>query len=67
MVLDYYYSLHSAPCRGPISIARALGIVLNLKKVDLFKKEQMKPEFLKINPEHTIPTLVDGDFVLWER
>lgn len=26
----------------------------------------MSAEFLKLNPEHTIPTLVDGDYVLWE-
>ncbi|KAF2365506.1 Glutathione S-transferase N-terminal [Trinorchestia longiramus] len=47
-------------------VAKALGVELNLKKVDLFNKEQLKPEFIAINPEHTVPTLVDGDFVLWE-
>ncbi|KAA0202793.1 Glutathione S-transferase Delta 3 [Hyalella azteca] len=66
MVLDYYYILHSAPCRGPMMVAKALGIELNLKKVDLLQKEQLKPEFVAINPQHTVPTLVDGDFTLWE-
>lgn len=46
--------------------AEALNIKLNLKAVDLEKQEHMTPEFLKINPEHCLPTLVDNDLVLWE-
>lgn len=67
MPLDYYYILASAPCRGPMMTARALGIELNLKSVDLFKQEQLKPEFVAMNPQHVVPTLKDGDLVLWER
>jgi glutathione S-transferase len=28
--------------------------------------DQMKPEFLALNPRHKVPVLVDGDFVLYE-
>jgi len=61
----YYYAF-SAPCRAVIMTARSINLQLDLKKVDLMKGEQNEPEFLKINPDHTVPTLVDGSFRLWE-
>jgi glutathione S-transferase len=41
-------------------------IPLECKHIDLFKGEHKAEEFLKINPDHTVPTLVDGEFRLWE-
>lgn len=46
--------------------AAALEIELNYIITNLMKKEQLSDEFIEINPQHTIPTLVDGEFVLWE-
>lgn len=37
-----------------------------MKEVNLFKKEQQSDEFLKVNPQHTVPVLVDDDYVLSE-
>ncbi|KAM7359481.1 uncharacterized protein ACRADG_013004 [Cochliomyia hominivorax] len=65
-IMDFYYLPGSAPCRSIIMLAKALGIELNKKYLNLQAGEHLKPEFVKINPQHTIPTLVDGDFVLWE-
>ncbi|KAA0185870.1 Glutathione S-transferase delta 1 [Hyalella azteca] len=64
--MDFYYHPVSAPCRSCQLTAKALGLKLNLKFLDLMKGEQNNPEFLAINPEHCVPTLVDGDFKLWE-
>ncbi|XP_053660988.1 glutathione S-transferase 1-1-like [Anopheles marshallii] len=64
--MDFYHLPLSAPCQAVRLTAKALGLHLNLKEVDLMNGEHLKPEFLKINPQHVIPTLVDNDFVLWE-
>ncbi|XP_065372220.1 glutathione S-transferase 1-1-like [Calliphora vicina] len=64
--MDFYYLPLSAPCRSVLMTAKALGIELNKKYLDLMAGEHLKPEFVKINPQHTIPTLVDGDFSIWE-
>ncbi|XP_054726906.1 glutathione S-transferase E14-like [Anastrepha obliqua] len=65
-IMDFYYMLDSPPCRSVLLTAKSLGIELNKKVLDLFADEHLTPEFLKINPQHVIPTLVDNDFVLWE-
>ena len=59
--IDFYYILPSPPCRAVMMAAKALDIPLNLKLVDLLSGEQMKPEYLAMNPEHTVPTIVDHE------
>jgi len=66
MTIDFYYSPGSAPCRSVLLVAKAIGVELNLKMVDLKRKEHLTPEFVKLNPQHTVPTIVDDGFALWE-
>ncbi|KAK7072117.1 glutathione s-transferase [Halocaridina rubra] len=66
MSVTVYYLPFSPPCRSVLLTARALGVKVELKELNVLKGEQKTPQFIAINPEHTIPTLVDGDFVLWE-
>ncbi|XP_042146744.1 glutathione S-transferase D7-like [Ixodes scapularis] len=66
MSLVLYQMKASPPCRAVIIVAKLTGLVLELKVVNVLTKDQMKPEFLKMNQAHTIPTLVDDTFVLWE-
>lgn len=37
------------------------GVDVNLKMLNLMVGEQMKPEFVKLNPQHNVPTIVDDD------
>jgi len=66
MAIDLYYMLESPPCRTVLMVAKHLNIELNLKNVDLDKGEHLKEEFVKLNPCHCVPTIVDNGFVLWE-
>ena len=56
----------SAPCRIVNMTAECLGLEYEFKVVDLMAGEHMKPEFLAMNPQHNIPTMKDGDFVMNE-
>lgn len=46
--------------------AAVLGLDLEEKALDFTKGEHKAPEYLALNPNGAIPTLVDGDFVLTE-
>jgi glutathione S-transferase len=43
-----------------------VGAQYQLSKIDLMKGEQKNPDYLKLNPNGKVPTLVDDGFVLWE-
>ncbi|GFG40505.1 hypothetical protein Cfor_06517 [Coptotermes formosanus] len=45
-------------------VARAVGVDIRVKTINLFEKEQFSSEFIKLNPQHTVPTLTDDEFVL---
>ncbi|XP_063385637.1 glutathione S-transferase 1-like [Cydia fagiglandana] len=61
----YHFPL-SGPSRGALLAARAIGVPVQIQIVNLFQKEQLKEDFLKINPQHCVPTLDDDGFVIWE-
>lgn len=46
--------------------AAVLGLQLEERKLDFAKGEHKNPEYLALNPNGAVPTLVDGDFVLTE-
>ena len=48
------------------ALASYLKTPLELELVDLSKGVQRSPTYLAINPTGRTPTLIDGDFSLWE-
>jgi len=60
MGIDLYAIQPSPPCRAVFLVAKAIGLDYNLKVLNLMKQEHMTPEFLKLNPAHTVPTMTDG-------
>jgi glutathione S-transferase len=61
--------LHTAatPNGRKASIAlEELGVPYEVRRVNLQAEEQLRPEFLALNPNHKIPVLEDGDLVVWE-
>ncbi|KAF5279728.1 hypothetical protein FQA39_LY05418 [Lamprigera yunnana] len=66
MVLKLYTLDYSPPSRAVLLTAEALNIELEEITVNLKKLENFKAEFVQINPQHTIPTLNDDGFIVWD-
>ncbi|XP_055607627.1 glutathione S-transferase 1-1-like [Uranotaenia lowii] len=66
MPITLYYYPMGPPARAIILLIKELGLNVQLKVVDLQAGETRTEEFLKMNPQHTVPTLDDNGFYLWE-
>ncbi|KAL1396326.1 hypothetical protein pipiens_010599 [Culex pipiens pipiens] len=56
-----YTAKISPPGRSVELTAKALGLELEIRQVNLLAGEHLKPEYLKLNPQHTVPTIIDED------
>lgn len=67
---ELYLKLHlingSPNGRKVLSVVHHLGLDIDLVWIDLFAGANMTKDYLALNPNGQAPTLVDGDFVLWE-
>jgi glutathione S-transferase len=64
--LKFYFAPGSPPARACLMLIKKLELNVEVISVNLAAGEQNQPEFLKLNPLHQVPVLVDGDFVLTE-
>jgi len=66
---DRTYKLYYSPftaSMAPHIILEEIGAPFELILTDTKKGDQREPEYLKLNPNGTVPTLVDGSIVLYE-
>ncbi|CAH2985893.1 unnamed protein product [Chilo suppressalis] len=67
MVLTLYKKDTSPPSRAVLMTIHALQIPdVKLINVHLPDGEQFTEEYLKMNPQHTVPMLKDDDFIIWD-
>ncbi|XP_053677666.1 glutathione S-transferase 1-like [Anopheles nili] len=59
-----YTTLMSPPCRAVELTAKALGLELERRNVNVMAGDHLSPEFLKMNPHHTIPVLDDNGTIV---
>jgi glutathione S-transferase len=49
-----------------VALKNHLALDCEFEPIDLGSGDQLTPEYLALNPNRKIPTLRDGEFVLWE-
>jgi len=61
-----YHDPYSQHVRRVVSLLEIAGLDYKLQPVDLGKGEHLSPEYLTINPNHAVPTLLNGDIKIHE-
>lgn len=66
MALDFYHG-QGSPYSWRVWLAlEAKQVPYNLKVLSFANQDTRKPEFVALNPRHTVPTIVDDGHAVWE-
>ncbi len=65
-MLTLYTTPLSANGRKVLAVSRQLGLAPKVEVVDVYRGEGQAAAYRSRNPFGKIPTLVEGDFTLWE-
>ncbi len=65
-MLTLYTTAVSANGRKVLALAKHLELEVDVRIVNVYRGEGQSPEYRAINPWGKVPTLQDGDLVLWE-
>jgi len=66
MSLKLYYFPVSPYCRLVNFILADGNIPVEIININLFAAEQNSEEYVRVNPNKTVPALVEDDLILWE-
>jgi glutathione S-transferase len=64
--MKLYTNPLSPNCRKVHALAKHLGLQLEVETMDIRNNSTKEPEYLAMNPNGKIPTLMDGNRSLWE-
>ncbi|WP_253815910.1 glutathione S-transferase family protein [Vibrio coralliilyticus] len=64
--MKLYAIVGSPNSRKVLAVINHLGLDIEIEYLDLFSGEHKQPEYVSLNPNAMVPTLVDGDVSLWE-
>ncbi|MCA9665211.1 MAG: glutathione S-transferase family protein [Myxococcales bacterium] len=64
--MKLYVNPLSPNARKVIAVANHVKLDIDIEPVDLAKGQHKSPEYLALNPNGKVPTLVDGELKLWE-